>query len=177
MHNTSKINKSILKLLEGDITDLAVDAIVNAANKNLQLGAGVAGAIRSKGGKEIQKECDEICGTFVGGAEITTAGNLDARYVIHAVGPMMGEGNEELKLGNAVKNSLLLAKKYKLQSIAFPAISTGIYGYPVNKCAKIMLEIVVDYLNAHTDISEIVICLWGRENFDIFNNQLKVILK
>ena len=177
MQIIARINNSIIKLLEGDITDLAVDAIVNAANKNLQLGAGVAGAIRSKGGSKIQKECDKIGGTFVGGAVITTAGKLNARYVIHAVGPMMGEGNEESKLSNAVKNSLLLAEEHKLQSIAFPAISTGIYGYPVVKCAQIMLEIVVDYLKGQTNINEIVICLWGTENFENFKNQLQVILK
>ncbi len=155
MQVVSKIKNSKIKLLEGDITDLTADAVVNAANKKLQLGAGVAGAIREKGGSEIQKECDKVGGTFVGGAVITTAGNLKARYIIHAVGPIMGEGEEESKLSNAVKNSLLLAEEYTLESIAFPAISTGVYGYPVDKCAKIMLEIIVDHLNRRTNIKRL----------------------
>lgn len=172
-----KINNSRLKLLDGDITDLEVDAIVNAANKFLQLGGGVAGAIKTKGGKDIQLECDKIGGTYVGGAVITTAGKLRAKYVIHAVGPQMGEGDEENKLQHAVMNSLRLAENYKLKSIAFPAISTGIFGYPVDKCAEIMLNVIMDYLKQDTFINEVIICLWGEENLDIFKNQLNNMLR
>lgn len=177
MQITSEINNSKIKLIEGDITDLSVDAIVNAANKNLKLGAGVAGAIRTKGGSEIQIECDKIGGTFVGGAVITTAGKLKAKWVIHAVGPMMGEGNEDYKLSSAIKNSLKLAEEHNLQSIAFPAISTGIYGYPIDKCAKIMLENVNEYLNGNTNIKEVVVCLWGNESYEVFKNRLSEIIK
>ena len=98
-----KINKSTIELVEGDITELSVDAIVNPANAQLILGGGVAGAISTKGGVGIQIECDEIGGVSVGEAVITTAGNLKAKYVIHAVGPMMGEGDEDEKLKNAIK--------------------------------------------------------------------------
>ena len=96
-----KINNTLITLIEGDITEIAADAIVNAANAALQLGAGVAGAIRRKGGSGIQDECDRIGGTYVGGAVITSGGNLKAKYVIHAVGPRMGEGDEDMKLESA----------------------------------------------------------------------------
>ena len=125
-----KMEGTDLILVKGDITELDVDAVVNAANEHLILGAGVAGAIRRKGGPSIQEECYRIGGTFVGGAVITTGGNLKARHVIHAVGPRMGEGEEDEKLGNAVLNSLKVAEENGLRSIAFPAISTGIFGFP-----------------------------------------------
>jgi len=158
------INKSIIELIEGDITEMDADAIVNAANAALQLGAGVAGAIRRKGGPKIQDECDKIGGTFVGGAVITTGGNLKARYVIHAVGPRMGERNEDEKLKNATLNSLKIAEQNKLKSVAFPAISTGIFGFPVDRCAQIMLSTTIEYLKGETNIKQVVFCLfWERE--------------
>ncbi len=155
------INKSIIEFVEGDITEMDTDAIVNAANATLQLGAGVAGAIRRKGGPKIQEECDKIGGTFVGGAVITTGGNLKARYVIHAVGPRMGEGNEDEKLKNATLNSLKVAEENKLKSVAFPAISTGIFGFPLDRCAQIMLSTTIEYLKGKTDIKQVVFCLFG----------------
>ena len=122
------INNKTLELAEGDITELHTDAIVNAANASLILGAGVAGAIRTNGGPAIQEECNEIGGCPVGGAVITTGGSLKARYVIHAVGPRKGEGDEEEKLINATLNSLKVANDNGLKSIGFPAISTGFRG-------------------------------------------------
>ena len=130
------VSSTTLKLWQGDITELEVDAIVNAANAELFLGAGVAGAIRKKGGPSIQEECNRIGGTYVGGAVLTGAGNLAAKYIIHAVGPRMGEGEEEIKLRNATMNSLLLAEEYRVESIAFPAISTGVFGFSVDKLYK-----------------------------------------
>src|SRR5512140_2958890 len=121
-------NLSVIELVKGDITELDVDAIVNAANDRLVLGGGVAGAIRRKVGPAIQAECDKIGGCPVGRAAITTGGNLKAKYVIHAVGPRMGEGDEDQKLRSATLNSLSLADKNRLKTIAFPAISTGIFG-------------------------------------------------
>ena len=112
------INQSSIELIDGDITEQDTDAIVNAANAQLILGAGVAGAIKRKGGPKIQKECNEIRGTIVGGAVITSGGNLKARHVIHAVGPRMGEGDEDNKLKNATLNSLKVAEKKGLKSIA-----------------------------------------------------------
>ncbi|MGB8225413.1 MAG: macro domain-containing protein [Sedimentisphaerales bacterium] len=169
----TRINNSILELVKGDITEQICDAIVNATNAQLILGGGVAGAIRKKGGPSIQTECDKIGGTFVGGAVITTAGNLKAKYVIHAVGPQMGEGDEDNKLKNATLNSLKIADKHKLQSIAFPAISTGIFGYPADRCAKIMLATIIDYLKDRTGIKKVTMCLFDDKTLGIFQDQFK----
>lgn len=166
------IENHVLELTEGDITEMQTDAIVNAANEQLVLGGGVAGAIRKKGGPEIQKECNKIGGTFVGGAVITTGGNLKAKYVIHAVGPRMGEGNEDEKLKNATLNSLKVADENNLKSIAFPAISTGIFGFPIQRCADIMLKTTIDYLKSQTDLQRVVFCLFGQESYQVFEKQL-----
>lgn len=168
-------NNTTLSLVEGDLTVQATDAIVNAANDALVLGGGVAGAIRTKGGPAIQKECDAIGGTFVGGAVITTGGKLKARHVIHAVGPRMGEGDEDRKLRDATLNSLKLADQHKLKSISFPAISTGIFGYPIERCANIMLQTTIDYLRGATQLQEVVFCLWGKEAYQVFEKTLKQI--
>jgi O-acetyl-ADP-ribose deacetylase (regulator of RNase III) len=166
------IANTVLELVDGDITEMDTDAIVNTANSMLILGGGVAGAIRRKGGSAIQQECNKIGGTFVGGAAITTGGNLKAKYVIHAVGPRMGEGDEDAKLGNATLNSLKLADEHKLKSISFPAISAGIFGFPIEKCAEIMLKTTIDYLKAKTGLQRVVFCLYGRESYAVFERQL-----
>lgn len=168
-----KIKNSQIKLVQGDITELNTDVIVNAANSQLIMGGGVAGAIRKKGGPKIQKECDQIGGVFVGGAVITTGGNLKAKHVIHAVGPRMGEGNEDEKLRNATLNSLKLMDKYKLRTIAFPAISTGIFNYPIDKCARIMISTAKEYLSGKTNIEEVIFCLYSIQDFRIFEVFLK----
>lgn len=167
------IKNSKIILTQGDITELTTQVIVNAANTQLKLGGGVAGAIRRKGGPKIQQECNKIGGTFVGGAVITTGGNLKANFVIHAVGPRMGEGNEDNKLKNATLNSLRLMDEHNLKTIAFPAISTGIFGYPIDKCAKIMISTVKEYLNSDTQIEEVVFCLYSSSDYDIFEKELK----
>lgn len=167
-----KIQNSTLRLLEADITEMAADAIVNAANSALQLGAGVAGAIRRKGGPAIQAECDKLGGTPVGTAVITTGGKLKAKHVIHAVGPMMGEGEEDHKLRNATLNSLQLAEQHQLKSIAFPAISTGIFGFPLARCAKLMLTATVEHLKGPTNLEVVSFCLWGKEAFELFRREL-----
>lgn len=166
------IKNSKIRLVQGDITELETDVIVNAANTQLVLGGGVAGAIRKKGGPTIQEECIKVGGTFVGGAVITTGGNLKAKYVIHAVGPRMGEGNEEEKLSNATLNSLKLMDEHKLKSIAFPAISTGIFGYPINHCARIMMSKAKEYLSGATQIGEVVFCLYSASHFEVFQKEL-----
>jgi O-acetyl-ADP-ribose deacetylase (regulator of RNase III) len=167
------IKNSEIKLIRGDITDMEVDAIVNAANTQLFLGGGVAGAIRKKGGPSIQEECYKIGGTFVGGAVITNGGNLKAKHVIHAVGPRMGEGDEDNKLINATLNSLKLMDENKLQTIAFPAISTGIFGYPIDKCAKIMINTVKDYLTGETSIKTVYFTLFTPTDYEEFNSNLE----
>jgi len=167
-----EVNSKTLRLERGDITELDTDAIVNAANAQLVLGVGVAGAINSKGGPSIQEECDQIGGTFVGGAVITTGGDLKARHVIHAVGPRIGEGDEDIKLTNAIKNSLKVADENDLFSIAFPAISTGIFGYPKDRCANIMIKTIIEFLQGETSLREVVICLYDQGSFDVFNQEL-----
>ena len=168
-----EINNRILELLDGDITEMETDAIVNAANAQLILGGGVAGAIRKKGGPEIQAECNKIGGTFVGGAVMTTGGNLKTKHVIHAVGPRMGEGNEDQKLKNATLNSLKVVDENNLKSISFPAISTGIFGFPIVRCAEIMLKTTIDYLKGQTGLEKVVFCLFGRDSYEVFESQLE----
>jgi O-acetyl-ADP-ribose deacetylase (regulator of RNase III) len=169
-----KVGKSVVEISQSDLTEMDTDAIVNAANAQLVLGAGVAGAIKAKGGPKIQEECNAIGGTFVGGAVITTGGNLRARHVIHAVGPRMGEGDEDEKLKNATLNSLKVADDNNLASISFPAISTGIFGFPKDRCAEIMLGAVIDYLKtANTGLRRVVFCLHGASSFEIFSETLK----
>ena len=169
----AKIADRILELIQSDITEIQADAIVNAANASLILGGGVAGAIRKKGGPEIQAECNEIGATFVGGAVITTAGNLKAKHVIHAVGPRLGEGNEDEKLRNATLNSLKLADKHNLKTIAFPAISTGIFGFPVKRCAEIMIRTTIEYLKGETSLEKVTFCLFDQNSYRLFADQLK----
>ena len=167
------IQNHVLELLNGDITEMDTDAIVNAANARLILGGGVAGAIRTKGGPTIQEECNKQGPTFVGGAVITTAGNLKAKHVIHAVGPRMGEGNEDQKLKNATLNSLKCADENSLKSISFPAISTGIFGFPIERCAEIMLKTTIDYLKGQTGLEKVIFCLFGQDSYQVFANQLE----
>jgi len=168
-----EINNRVLELLDGDLTEMDTDAIVNAANAQLILGGGVAGAIKRKGGPEIQAECYKIGGTFVGGAVITTGGNLKAKHVIHAVGPRNGEGNEDQKLKNATLNSLKVADENNLKSISFPAISTGIFGFPIKLCAEIMLKTTIDYLQGQTGLEKVVFCLFGADSYEVFESRLK----
>lgn len=163
------INNVVVELVQGDITDLATDAIVNAANSALVLGAGVAGAIRRKGGPSIQEECYRIGACEVGSAVITGAGQLPARYVIHAVGPMMGEGQERGKLASATRASLLLAERHGLESLAFPAISTGVYGYPMEGCAQVMLKVIVDFtFEDLKSLRAIIMCLFDHAAYAVF---------
>jgi len=154
----AKIGKTSLELVQGDITDMDCDAIVNAANTDLVLGGGVAGAIRRKGGPAIQEECSKIGRIKVGETEITTGGSLKAKYVIHSVGPKFGEGNENRKLAPATLNSIKMADRHGLRSIAFPAISTGVFGFSVDRRASVMLSTLISYFHGKTGIERIVLC-------------------
>ena len=169
----AKINNTLLELVQGDITDQTADAIVNAANAALLMGGGVAGAIRRRGGPAIQEECNSIGGTYVGGAVITTGGNLPAKYVIHAVGPVHGDDHEDEKLKDATLNSLKLADKNHLRSIVFPAISTGIFGFPKKRCTTIMLSTTIAYLEGPTGLEQVVYCLYDNETLKIFEDALQ----
>jgi len=170
---TLTLDKTQLELVEGDITDLEVDAIVNAANEDLQLGSGVAGAIRQKGGPSIQEECNRIGHTPVGTAVMTGAGHLKAKQVIHAVGPRMGEGDEDKKLAAAVRAALALADRRGVRSIALPAISTGNFGFPVDRAARVMLTEIHRFLQGGTKLERVVLCLHGEESFNVFKRELR----
>jgi O-acetyl-ADP-ribose deacetylase (regulator of RNase III) len=173
-----KINNSTLALAEGDITNESTDAIVNAANTRLAGGAGVDGAIHRAGGPSIMEACRKIGGCPTGQAVITTGGNLRANYVIHTVGPVYQGGNkgEAALLKSAHMESLKLASAKKLKSISFPAISTGVYGYPVNEAAQIALKTAMDYLKEHGDIELVRFVLFGRTTYDIFAEELNKLI-
>lgn len=171
------IGASIIRLTQGDITECDTDAIVNAANEQLVLGAGVAGAIRNKGGPSIQEACDAIRHCPTGHAVITGSGNLKARFVIHAVGPRQGEGEASSKLKNATLESLKRAEETQLASLTFPAISTGIYRFPVNQCAQIMLPTVMEFLKTRTGITLVQFCLFDSSTFEVFTNTLADLTK
>ena len=165
-----KISNTTIELVQGDITELNTDAIVNPANSKLQHGGGVAWAIVNKGGYPIQRESDKLKFCPVGNAVITTAGKLKAKYVIHAVGPKMGEGDEDAKLKSATLSALKLADKHRLKSISFPAISTGIYKFPVDRCADIMLNTTIEYCKGQTGLQKILFCLYDDKTLKIFRD-------
>lgn len=171
-----QVGNSEIELVRGDITESGTDAIVNAANSQLVLGAGVAGAIRSKGGPSIQEECDKIGGCPVGDAAVTSGGQLKAKYVIHAVGPRMGEGDEENKLAGATLNSLKRAEEKGMSSLTFPAISTGVFGFPIDSCAEIMLETAREYLSGETGIKKVVFALYDSNSFETFKKKMENLL-
>jgi O-acetyl-ADP-ribose deacetylase (regulator of RNase III) len=157
-----------VKISQGDITECDVDAIVNAANNDLILGAGLAGAIRSKGGPDIQEECDRIGSIVLGEAAVTSGGKLKAKFVIHAASMHLGAHTTEENLRAATRNSLERASERKLASIAFPAIGTGIAGFPLDRCARVMLEEVRDHLAGETSLKLVEFVLFDRRAFDSF---------
>ncbi len=174
MQNRSKkVCGTVIELTLGDITEMDTGAIVNPANAQLVLGGGVAGAVRRKGGPEIQAECDRIGPVQVGQAAVTTGAGLKAEYVIHAVGPRMGQGDEDRKLASATAAALAKADENGIKSIAFPAISTGIFGYPLGRCAAVMLKQAVKYARAKTDIEKIVFCLYDEAAFNVFAEEFE----
>ncbi|MFZ1270436.1 MAG: O-acetyl-ADP-ribose deacetylase [Bacteroidales bacterium] len=170
----------MIKLLLGDITKIGVDAIVNAANSSLLGGGGVDGAIHRAGGRAILDECRKIVerqgGCPTGEAVITTAGNMPARYVIHTVGPVWhgGMNNEDQLLANAYSNSLRLAVDNGVKTIAFPNISTGVYGFPKERAAKIAIETVRKFLEKDKSLHEVVFVCFDRENHAIYERLLNV---
>ncbi len=168
-----RVNQSEIELLQGDITESTTDAIVNAANSQLILGAGVAGAIRKKGGPQIQQECDALGDCPVGEAVVTRGGNLPAAYVIHAVGPQWGEGDEETKLRGALSHSLKRADELKLRSIALPALSTGVYGFPLEPAARILLQAAADHLQGETGLRTVRFVLFDADSLAVFTKTLQ----
>ena len=168
-----------LRVVRGDLTREPVEAIVNAANEHLAHGGGVAGAIVRRGGYQIQEESNRWVRDHgpvpTGSAAITGAGNLPARYVIHAVGPVWGSGDEEAKLSSAARSALELAAQHNVRSVSLPAISSGIFGFPKPLCAQVILRTVCDFLAQHADCSvrEVNVVLLGQEMADIFSDEAR----
>lgn len=168
----TNVGNGTIEIVQADITSLKVDAVVNAANNHLILGSGVAGAIRTKGGPSIQEECNRIGPIEVGEAAITGAGNLPAKYVIHAAS-MGDEPVSERSLRDSVRNSLLRGEEAKISSIAFPAIGTGVGGFPVKRCAEIMLELAEQHLKEQGHgINHIIFALFGEADKKGFEETL-----
>lgn len=167
-----------ITLLQGDITQLKVDAIVNAANSSLMGGGGVDGAIHRAGGPAILNECREIVARqgrcAPGEAVITSGGYLPAKFVIHTVGPIWrgGKNSEPQLLQNAYLNSLKLASENRVQTIAFPNISTGVYGYPKDQAAKIAIGTVKKYLADHLQISQVYFVCFDSENYNLYSESI-----
>jgi len=172
------IGSAVIRLVSTDLTERDVDAIVNAANSRLQHGGGVAGAIVRKGGQVIQEESDAIGGLPVGGAAMTSAGKLKARRVIHAVGPMMGEGDEDSKLARAITSALKLASEKGFKSISVPAISAGIFGFPKDRCAKILVGETVAFLKggAGASLRLIEFCITDSDAYGFFRKEIEGIV-
>ena len=159
---------SKIHFLKGDITAMDVDAVVNAANTDLQLGGGVAGAIRAHGGPAIQEECDHASPIALGEAAVTTGGRLKALYVIHAASMRLGGGTTAESLRQATHHSLLRAEEKGLKSIAFPAIGSGVAGFPIAECARIMLDVTLEHLRVRTSLERIYFVLYDDAALKIF---------
>ena len=169
------VGDGVIRVLQGDLTLAETEAIVNAANSRLQHGGGVAAAIVRRGGPVIQQESDAAGFVPEGQVAVTSGGRLQARYVIHAVGPRGGDPEGDAKLRSAVENALLAAQELGLQSISFPAISSGIFGFPKDQCARILVATAREYLQAHpqTSVRQIDFVLFEADMAQRFEEQLR----
>lgn len=169
-----EFNHKIIQLIRGDITKISADAIVNAANERLRGGGGVDGAIHRAGGPQILEECKNFSGCPTGQAVVTTAGKLPAKFIIHTVGPIYrgGKYNEPELLRNAYLNSLLKVEEKKLEVIAFPSISTGIYGYPIESASEIALSTIFQFLKEHEYPKKVICVLFMDYDFEIYKKNL-----
>lgn len=170
-----KIGNTTISLLRGDITLEKTDAIVNAANSSLAGGGGVDGAIHRAGGSTIMEECNSYDGCPTGSAVITGGGNLNARFIIHTVGPVYKGGNsgEAKLLKSAYKSSLKLAKENNVKSLAFPSISTGVYSYPIIDASKIALDTTINFIKENDCFEQVRFVLFSDNDLDIYKNYLK----
>ncbi|MEA2043414.1 MAG: O-acetyl-ADP-ribose deacetylase [Bacteroidota bacterium] len=168
------MNKPKILIDQTDITKLEIDAIVNAANKTLLGGGGVDGAIHLAAGKRLKTACRKLNGAETGEAKITPGFNLPAKYVIHAVGPYYtnGKRNDDALLESAYQNSLSLAASQQLESIAFPNISTGIYGFPKERAAEIAIKTVKNFLKSESSIKKVIFVTYSKKNHEIYTRLL-----
>jgi O-acetyl-ADP-ribose deacetylase len=168
------INKGIIEVILGDITEQEVDAIVNAANNQLWMGGGVSGAIKRKGGNIIEEEAMRQGSVEVGGAVLTTSGSLKAKHVIHAA--VMGQDlhTDEMKIKNSTKNVLSIAEQKKLSSISFPALGTGVGGFSIFRCAKIMITEAIEFLIKAENVKLIRFVLFDDATLHAFEDELKL---
>jgi O-acetyl-ADP-ribose deacetylase len=174
---TRMINGVTLALVRGNIVEVQVDAIVNAANSGLRGGGGVDGAIHRAGGSSIMEECRKIGGCPTGSAVATTAGRLPAKYVFHAVGPVYSGGkDDERLLASAYQSSLNLAEQYQIKSIAFPSLSTGIYGYPLELAAPIALRTIIEHIQKPTSLQQVLMVLFGESAYKAHEQALAEIM-
>ena len=173
-----KIDSTFVELIKGDITKQKMDAIINAANNHLTPGGGVSGAINKAAGSQLWEECKKLGGCKTGEAKITGGYNLPAKYVIHTVGPIYS-GNEEDKqlLKSCYRSCLMLATKYEMKRISFPAISTGIYGYPIRKAAKITIELIANFLKKEKNFELIRIVLFSDNAYKEYKKALEELIK
>lgn len=164
-----------IQIIQADITELQVDAVVNAANSGLRGGAGVDGAIHRAGGPIIMEECRKIGGCPTGEAVVTSGGKLKAKWVIHAVGPVWsgGQHQEDKLLADAYRNSLIRAKEHQAKTVAFPNISTGIYGFPKERAAEIAYKTVSDFLSRDESIESVIFCCYDRDNYNLYSQLLQ----
>jgi len=168
---SSTTDQNRIEVIKADITKLKVDAIVNAANRSLLGGGGVDGAIHRAAGPDLYRECSQLNGCETGKAKITKGYSLPAKFVIHAVGPVWygGNNNEPELLASCYQSSLDLAKEYKLKTIAFPNISTGIYGYPKELAAEVAIKAVREFLAHNFFPEKVFFCCFDRENFELYH--------
>jgi len=168
-----QVNKTLVRLQRGDLTALKVDAFVFYARENLQLGAGFGTAIQVRGGDAVKKELEKIGSLRMSEAAITTAGNMQARFIIHACGPKFQEPDAEGKLRRCVLAALKLAEEKGLKSLAFPPMGAGFYGVPLEVCSTLMLEVIKGFLQANTSLEEIVICVIDKREFNAFKDKVE----
>jgi O-acetyl-ADP-ribose deacetylase (regulator of RNase III) len=171
--STHMINGVTLALLRGNIVEVKADAIVNAANSGLRGGGGVDGAIHRAGGPSIMEECRMIGGCPTGSAVVTTAGRLPANYIFHAVGPIYsGNRDDERLLTSAYQSCLNLAEQHQVKSIAFPSLSTGIYGYPLELAAPIALRTIIEHIKKPTNLQQVMMVLFGENAYKVHEQAL-----
>ena len=167
-----QINRSVVQLVKGDVTDIEVDAFVFYAQPDLALGSGFGTSISVRGGPTIQKELEELGPVATGEAVVSAAGKLKAQYIVHAVGPRFQEEDTEAKLRTTMRNSLKRADEKGIERIAFPAMGAGYYGIAPDLCARVMLDVIKSHLGGETGIKEVVICVLDTRQYESFQPRL-----